>query len=143
MTVIVALFVGILAFIAGMKYQLSQVVRGANLGRQFSTGNNTDGRQNGQGRFGGGVRPVMGEIISYDDKSISVKLQDGGSKIVLLTALTLLTISAEASKSDLITGVRVLATGAENSDGSVTASNIQLNPSFGGINNNRVPTQAP
>ena len=143
MTVIVAIFVGVLVFLAGMKYQSSQATRGANPGRQFGTGNNTNGRQNGLGRFGGTGRPVAGEIISLDDKSITVKLQDGSSKIVLLTSSTSIFKSSEASKSDLMSGIKVLATGAENSDGSITASNVQLNPTFGGGANNRMPSKTP
>lgn len=143
MTIIVAILIGVLAFFAGMKYQLSQATRGTNPGRQFSTGNNTNGRPTGQGRFGGAGRPVAGDIISLDDKSITVKLQDGSSKIVLLTSSTSISKSTEASRSDLMSGIRVLATGVENSDGSITAGNIQLNPAFGGGLNNRMPSQTP
>ncbi len=140
--IIVSIIVGAIAFYGGMKYQSSQATRGANLGRQFGTGNNTNGRQNGQTRFGGGARSVAGEIISLDDKSITVKLQDGSSKIVLLNSSTSISKYSEATRSDLMSGTRVLATGADNSDGSVTARNVQLNPTFGG-GNNRMPTQTP
>ncbi len=142
-TIIVALVVGVLGFLGGMKYQSGQSTSRINMGRQLGTGNNTNGRQNGQGRFAGGVRPVAGEIISMDDKSITVKLQDGSSKIILLTSSTSISKSTEASRSDLISGIRVLVSGTENTDGSVTASNIQLNPTFGGLGNNKMPTQTP
>lgn len=75
-----------------------------------------------------GFRPVSGEIISSDSKSITVKLQDGSSKIVLLTDKTTVSKSAEANVADLKTGEKVAAFGQENSDGSVTAQSIQLNP---------------
>lgn len=127
-SVVALVIVGALAFFGGMKYQESK-----STGRQFADGvNSRQGGQIGQGRFGGGNangnRPVTGEILSVDDKSITVKLQDGSSKIVLLSDKTMINKATEASKSDLKVGGRVLATGTSNSDGSITAQNIQLNP---------------
>ncbi len=120
-------------FFAGMQYQKSQ----RSGFTQFNSGRGGQGDSQGQdgnhagggfqGRNGGG-RAVSGEILSVDDKSITVKLQDGSSRIVLLTNATSFSKSAEGSKSDLKTGERVAVFGTENSDGSVTAQNVQLNP---------------
>lgn len=130
--VIVALVVGVGGFFAGMKYQESKNPAG-----RFG---NFQGTRNGSPRFAGeagnfgqraqGIRLVNGEIIGSDDKSITVKLQDGSSKIILLTDTTTFSKSAEGSKSDLKTGEKVVVIGSENSDGSVTAQNVQLNPQF-------------
>lgn len=121
-TIILIAVVGVGAFYAGTKYQQSK--RTAIMG-QF-------GGQAGQRMgFSGnrtGFRPVNGEILSTDDKSITVKLQDGSSKIVLVANTTSIIKSSKASKSDLKTGEKVAVFGTENSDGSVTAQNIQLNP---------------
>jgi len=126
---IIVVIVGAGAFFAGMKYQQSK--QPAFL-REFG------GRQ-GQGTGTGGnrvgFRPVNGEIISSDDKSITVKLQDDSSKIVLLSDNTEINKAAEATKEDLKVGEKVAVFGQENSDGTVTAQNIQLNPQF------REPTQ--
>ncbi|MDP3726987.1 MAG: hypothetical protein Q8Q96_01570 [bacterium] len=100
-------------FYAGMKYQQSQRGGGNHMG-QF------------QQRAGLGVRPVRGEIISKDSKSITVKLQDGSSKIVFVSEKTAINKAAEGSKDDLKTGEQALIFGTENSDGSVTAQSIQL-----------------
>lgn len=128
---VVVLIVGVGAFFGGMKYQETKSAR-AQSARQFPGGGRQGG--NGQGRFGGGAgRPVVGEILVQDDKSITVKLQDGSSKIVLVSDKTTINKATEASKDDLKTGVRVAATGTENSDGSVTAISIQVNPLFGGL----------
>jgi hypothetical protein len=85
------------------------------------------------GRFQGrgvgssqGIMPVSGEIISQDDTSITVKLQDGSSKIVILSGNTNINKSSEGSKSDLKTGERVTAFGTTNSDGSITAQNVSI-----------------
>ncbi len=111
--------VGSGAFYGGMKYQQgkSRQVLGQFAGR------------NGAARNGNqGFRPVNGEILSMDDKSITVKLNDGSSKIVLLTDATTISKSDTASKSDLKVGDKVAAFGTANSDGSITAQNVQLNP---------------
>ncbi len=133
--IVVALIVGGLSFFGGTKYQQSQ--RGN--GRQFAGGPNASGR----GRFGGGsgqgFTPVRGDIIAADDKSITVKLQDGSSKIILFSDSTTINEATQAAKSSLTSGKKVAVFGTQNSDGSVTAQNIQLNPMFGGF---RMPNQA-
>ena len=115
-SIIVALVVGAGGFFAGMRYQQSKNPTARNFGQR-----------------GQGFKPVNGEIISQDDKSITVKLQDGSSKIILLTSTTTFNKSAEGSKADLKIGERVAVFGSENSDGSVTGQNIQLNPQFRGF----------
>ncbi|MFH1207337.1 MAG: hypothetical protein V1668_01895 [Patescibacteria group bacterium] len=71
---------------------------------------------------------AAGEIIAKDDKSITIKLQDGGSKIVFLSDTTPVTKSAEGALTDLTIGQQVTASGTTNQDGSITAQNIQIRP---------------
>lgn len=130
--IIIAIVVAIVAagaFFGGMKYQESR-------GRTFAQGNfggDHAGQQGDQGRQRNqGFRPVNGEIISQDDTSVTVKLQDGSSKIVLFSDNTTLNKATTASKSDLKNGERIAVFGTENSDGSLTAQTIQLNPVFRG-----------
>ncbi len=127
-TVIAVLVVGGAAFFGGMQYQKTQAPATGN-GGQFQRGGNGNRTAGGQGRLGGAV---LGEIIAQDDKSITVKLQDGSSKIVLLSDKVAVTKTDTASTSDLKTGVRVGVFGMSNADGTVTAQNIQLNPMFRG-----------
>lgn len=122
LAVIIASGVG---FFTGMKYQQS---RRPSFFRQFGTG---QGARNGQG-VRGGFRPVQGEIISTDEKSITVKLADGSSKIIILSENTQINKAARAGKDELKVGEKVAIFGTENSDGSITAQNIQLNPEFRG-----------
>lgn len=132
MVVIVAIVVGAGAFFGGMKYQQTKAI-GSNSTRQFQGGGGLGNRQVGQasqGRFAGGGRPVEGEIISMDDESITVKLQDSSSKIVLLPESVTVSKTDSGSKDDLKTGVKVGVFGTDNSDGSITAQNVQINPMF-------------
>ena len=117
-TVILILVFAIIGFFAGMKYQESK--QPAFL-RQFAE---QGGVRTGQRQLQGnrqGFRPVNGEIINSDDKSITVKLQDGSSKIVLFSDKTTINKAEQATKNDLKTGEKVMVVGQENSDGSDTA----------------------
>ncbi|OGK20229.1 hypothetical protein A3C23_03285 [Candidatus Roizmanbacteria bacterium RIFCSPHIGHO2_02_FULL_37_13b] len=128
--VIVAVLISAIgiSFFAGMKYQQNQ--RGSFV-RQFNNGQMGQGRELGQGQNRtAGFRPVAGEIISSDSDSITVKSQDGSSKIVILNDKTTFNKAEEGSKDDLKTGIEVAVYGSENSDGSVTAQSVQLNPMF-------------
>ena len=123
-SIVIAVLAGGLAFFAGIKFQEERAtsLRGA-------LGANTGARQRlGIGTAGNGFRPIAGEIISADDKSITVKLTSGGSKIVLLSAATVITKNATVDKSELVAGAKVGVFGSTNSDGSVTAQDIQINP---------------
>ena len=70
----------------------------------------------------------MGEISAQDEKTITVKLQDGSSKIILLSDKTSINKASVGLISDLTVGEKVAVFGTSNADGSVTAQNIQLNP---------------
>jgi len=125
--VVLIVAIGAAAFFGGIFYQKNKMPR---FSRQFGQGqgNNNQPRDGNRQNF----RPVNGEIISADEKSITVKLTDGSSKIVLLAEKTVINKAAEGVKEDLKTGEKVMVIGTQNSDGSVTAENIQLNPQFRG-----------
>jgi hypothetical protein len=124
-TVIVAALVGGAAFLGGMKYQASKTPAFV---RQFGNGN-TNAIRNGQAR-NATFRPLIGDITASDDKSITVKMADGSSKIVILSDSTTISKTSDGNRSDLTDGKRVGVFGIDNADGSVTAQNIQLNPNI-------------
>lgn len=115
-------------FFGGMQYQKSQ---GKNQNQFFQGGPGQMRTRAGNGNANG-MRATTGEIISQDEKSITIKLQDGSSKIVLLPDSITVNKTDPGSKSDLKTGVKVAVFGTENSDGSVTASSVSLNPQIRG-----------
>jgi hypothetical protein len=84
------------------------------------TGGTFGNRANGSGGF------VSGSVISQDGDSITVKLADGSTKIVLVSGSTTINLSESGSMSDLAVGKDVSVTGSTNSDGSVTATRIQI-----------------
>lgn len=123
-TAILLIVVGGLSFYGGVKYQSS---RRAN-GQFFGQGALGMMRNVANGTNRNAFRPVNGSIISSDDKSITVKLNDGSSRIVFLAGNTVINKASTATATDLKVGETVAVIGQQNADGSVTAQTIQLNP---------------
>jgi hypothetical protein len=109
-------------FFGGMKYRDYQIAKQ----RASSTFGNFQRTGTAGARMG--ARGVSGSILSVDDKGITVKLTDGSSKIVLFSDTTQINQAQSATKTDLKVGTTVAVFGQTNSDGSVTAQNIQINP---------------
>lgn len=130
LTVIIVIVVGAAAFFGGMKYGQTQassasgglLTQGGQGGPNGQRGAGNGGRRGG---FGGGT---VGKIVTQDANSITVQLQDGSSKIVNIAKSTAISKMTAASQSDLTAGQTVAAFGTTNSDGSITATRIQLNP---------------
>lgn len=123
--VAVAVLIGGGAFYGGMKYaqgnrqqRFSQM--GANIGNGFR----------GQGGVGAGGGLVSGDIISKDTQSITVKMRDGSSKIVFFSDMTEVSKFVIGISADLVVGKTVTVIGKTNSDGSVTATSVQLRPNL-------------
>ncbi len=139
-TAVVVVVVGAGGFVGGMKYQESRLpatgafrrtINGtSNQGQFQGMRQNVQGGPTGQGmnKAFGSTRPIMGEIIAQDDKSITVKLQDGSTRIVFLADSTTINKADQASKSDLKVGEKVNVFGTQSPEGTYTAQNIQLNP---------------
>lgn len=126
---IVAVVVGAAGFLGGMQYQKSQ---SPSIEAMMATGNGSGGQRmmirNGQSGMTGnqGSRPVSGEIISSDDSSVTVKMEDGSTKIIILSDKTTINKSSTGSAEDLKTGEKITAFGSTNSDGSITAQMVSL-----------------
>lgn len=99
----------------------------------FPTGGPQEfGQANGSGLKNGGRGAgdnfINGKIVAKDDTSITVKLQDGGSKILFYSGTTEISKFTSGSINDLEIGKSIMATGQTNSDGSVTTKTIQMRP---------------
>lgn len=116
--IILIIGVGAVGFFAGMKYQQKNLPKRADFQSRQS------GMPGGQQREGSGM--VRGEIISRDGESVTVKLPDESSKIILISENTEINKTTEGSADDLETGKQVMVLGQTNPDGSVSAASIQL-----------------
>lgn len=132
---ILVIAVGIGAFFAGMQYGKNAGI-GAKQYQRFQQG--MIGR-NGNGFFrrgtaqNAGETPIRGQIINTGNGTVTVKMQDGESKIIILSGTTQITKSATGSASDLKNGEQILVVGTNNSDGSVTADTVQLSATQGNV----------
>jgi len=138
----VAIVVGGVSFYAGMKYAESPA--SAVRQQRFAQIGGTGGADAGGAGFRGGrmmnqtgASFAVGDIISKDDKSVTVKLRDarqpdgqGGSKIIFFSGSTEISKSASGSASDLEIGKSISVNGTANPDGSIIAQSIQLRPAL-------------
>ena len=135
--VIVVVVVGIGAFYAGTKYSSAKSLTGArtagggggfaNLSPEERQARiNELGVAGFVGRGRNGNNSAAGDIIAKDEKSITIKLRDGGSKIVFFSNTTSILKAVEGSVNDLVVGEQVTAQGGVNTDGSISAQSIQI-----------------
>lgn len=116
------------AFYGGLKYDQSKNPQQV---RQAGTANiGGFGFRNGGGRGMNGGGFAAGEIIAKDETSITVKLRDGGSKIIFYSGSTEIGKFVNDAVSDLGVGKTVSANGKVNPDGSITAQSIQIRPNL-------------
>jgi len=127
--IIAVVVVGAASFYGGMKYSQSQQPANnrqgmANFqGRPGGAGANIAGMRN---RVGAGGGFINGDILKKDDTSLTVKLPDGGSKIIFINASSSIVKSTAGSTADLSIGKTVSINGTANADGSMMAQMIQL-----------------
>ncbi len=131
---VIILIVGAGAFFAGVKYGQSKSFGGRNFGNLSAEQREAlmqRANVGGAGFRGGAERGggfTVGEIISKDEQNLTVKLPDGSSKIVFFSSSTEISKFTEGNSDDLKTGETIMVSGTTNSDGSITASNIQIRP---------------
>lgn len=121
------------AFYAGTSYGKSQQpLRGGAAGQFFVNG--AAGGQPGRAGRSAGGGFTAGSIVSSGNGSISILQQNGSStEIVLIGPSTQILKSVVGGASDLTIGTDVTVTGTTNSDGSLSATSIQLRPAGGGF----------
>jgi hypothetical protein len=133
LTIGIVLLVGGIAFYVGMKYnQSAKSAVSGNGAYQQRTGS-FNGTQraisgSGQGLSGqGGLS--SGEIISKDGNMLTIKLRNGGTALVLLSASTVVNKYSPGELNDLVVGDQVMVSGEKGADGSLSAKSVQIQPS--------------
>jgi len=128
-TVVTALIIGIGGFFGGVQYQKSKSPTPPGFGNLSAAQRAQFGNRAGRGGSPTDVGGfASGSIISMDDKSITIKDQSGSTKIIYFSDSTKIGKQADGSKSDLNKDQSVTISGKSNSDGSLTAENIQIRP---------------
>lgn len=110
-------------------------------GAGFAAGG-TGGTFAGRTRTGANGGFTAGQIVSVSNGSISIQQQNGSStEIVLMSPSTQILKTVAGSASDLTAGVGVTITGTPNSDGSMTATSVQIRPAGMGFPGGRGAVQ--
>jgi len=69
-----------------------------------------------------------GQVASIDSSSITLQLPTGSSEVVFYSSSTAVTKPTTVPVSDIAVGSTVMVGGTQNSDGSFTATSIQVRP---------------
>ena len=123
--IILLIIVGGGFFYGGMKYQQSKTPSRQAF-QNLSPEQRQQFLQESAGRVGAGF--LSGEVIAKDEKSLTLKLPDGSTKIVFFSSSTQISKMTEGSIGDVEIGKEIMVSGEQNSDGSYTAKTIQLSP---------------
>jgi len=138
--IIAIVIVGGGAFYGGMKYGQSKTPLG-NFSRQsFQNLSEEERQQLSQGNVEGSVQRgivrgtgsgfLTGEVIDKDEQSLTLKILDGGSKIIFFSDSTEISKTTEGTVGDIEVGKQIMVSGSQNSDGSYTAKTIQFSPRY-------------
>lgn len=108
---------------------------GDNNARQFMMDNRDDDEQgrgkfnkgDGQGMMGRGPAQT-GEVTAKDAKTLTLKMSDGSTKLVILSDTTSYRASTESSLDKVEVGTKIAAFGTQSTDGSTVATSIEINP---------------
>jgi hypothetical protein len=128
--IVIGLILGAVGFFVGMKYgQTAKSLAGLSQTQKQALAASLRGPGNGRGPGGrnrGGNGFAGGQILSKDDKSITVKMSDNSSKIIFYSPSTTIAKTVDGAAADLVVGKQVVINGTANSDGSIVAQNIQV-----------------
>lgn len=112
---IILILVATAAFYGGMKYQQSKMPQRIFFQR---------GGQTIQAREG----MFYGEVISKDEKNLTLKLPDGSTRIVFLSEQTEFLKTTEGDLNDIEVGKQIMIIGNQTIEGAFVAEQIHLSP---------------
>jgi hypothetical protein len=138
--IVTSLLVGGGAFYGGIKYEQGKNSLGQFSPQNFQDLSSEQRQQLFQGNMGEGVQRRMGgrdgsdflggEVIAKDEESLTIKMFDGGSKIIFFSDSTEISKTTNGSIDDVGVGKQIMVDAEQNSDGSYTAKTIQLSSSL-------------
>jgi len=133
--VIILIIVAGGSFYAGQATAKSATPAQGQFGAGFTAGaGGATGFAGRTGARGAGGGFTAGQIVSVSASSISIQQQNGSSsEIVLLSPSTQILKQTSGTAADLTAGTEVTVTGTSNSDGSLTATSIQIRPAGTGL----------
>jgi len=108
-------------FFGGMKYQQSKTPARPAFGQGGAGFAGRGGRAGANG-----MAFANGQVMSVDNSSLTIKSMNGGSQIVILAPSTQYRKAVDGTSADVVVGKQVTVTGAQNSDGSLTAQTVQI-----------------
>jgi hypothetical protein len=117
----------VIGFLGGYVYRDKKVIK-------FVGGMVDENRQFvGRGQGGTGVvgqmrlgfRPTSGEVLEINDKTLTLKTENG-SKVIVLSDTTTINKPTTIDKTEIKVGTKLSVFGQESSDGTINANMIQL-----------------
>ncbi len=128
LAVTVVFTVGALCFYGGIKYDQSKSPSEMEKNGNFDASGFQTGASFGMdGTSQNNLEIANGEITAIDNNSITIKTQNGGTKIISYSELTEITKTETASTDDFKIGETISVSGASSEDGSINAETIQIN----------------
>lgn len=80
---------------------------------------------------------ISGKVVSNENNTVTVQLQNGGTKLVIVPLSAVVTKSNVVKISDITNDQYVMVSGKINTDGSITAQSIQIRAENTLIKNNK------
>jgi len=119
----------IVSFVAGV-----QTGKSKNINKTFGNRNIPNGmNQNFNKGTGMNTRSgnILGEVLSKDENSLTIKSKTNGSKIVIVSKATEVFKTITGSIADITVGTNVMITGKEGDGGSTIADSIRIVDNIG------------
>jgi len=121
--IIICVVLVAVALFVGTKIPNNKKINPAGNFGQFNT---QLGQRSGNQTRNMGSGMTIGEILSKDMQSITIKTRDGGSKIIFYNNKTSIQKTVDGNTDNLIVGKEINVFGSQNTDGSVNAQTISV-----------------
>ncbi len=119
--------IGVMALVVGAGIGYVAHPTAATTAPQSMRGNFAGGVGQTRGNFSG---MLSGTVATKDASNITLNTRDGSSHVVLLSPSTTVSKSVNGTINDVAVGSTIIVSGSNNSDGSVSATMLQLRPAM-------------